>query len=60
MSFINNVDASDYGAGVFLALKEDNGEITIIAYFSKRFTSSQQHYSATQKECLAAVLAVAH
>ena len=48
-SFIIHVDASDCGVGDFLAQKEDNGELTIIAYFSKRFTSSQQHYSATQK-----------
>ena len=58
--FIIHVDASDCGVGAFLAQKDDNGELTIIAYFSKRFTSSQQHYSATQKECLAVVLAVTH
>ena len=48
--FIIHVDASDCGVGAFLAQKGDNGELAIIAYFSKRFTSSQQHYSATQKE----------
>ena len=58
--FIIHVDASDCGVGAFLAQKDDNGELAIIAYFSKRFTSSQQHYSATQKECLAVVLAVTH
>ena len=58
--FIIHVDASDCCAGAFLAQKEDNGELAIIAYFSKRVTSSQQHYSATQKECLAVVLAVTH
>ena len=58
--FIIHVDASDCGVGAFLAQKQDNGELTIIAYFSKRFTSRQQHYSATQKECLAVVLAVTH
>ena len=47
--FITHVDASNCGVGAFLAQKEDNGELTIIAYFSKRFTSSQQHYSATSK-----------
>ena len=58
-SFIICVDASDCGLGAFLAQKEDNGELAIIAYFSNRFTSSQQHYySATQKQCLAVVLAV--
>ena len=48
-SFIIHVDASDCGAGAFLSQNEDNGELAIIAYFSKRFTSSQQHHSATQK-----------
>ena len=59
-SFIIHVDASDCGVGTFLAQKEDNRELAIIAYFSKRFISSQQHYSATPKECLAVVLAVTH
>ena len=59
-SFIIHADASDCAVGAFLAQKEDNGEAAIIAYFSKRFTSSQQYYSATQKECLAVVLAVTH
>ena len=59
-SFIIHVDASDSGVGAFLAQREDDEELAIIAYFSKRFTSNQQHYSATQKECLAVVLAVTH
>ena len=42
-SFIIHVDASDRGVGAFLAQKEDNEELAIIAYFSKRLTSSQQH-----------------
>ena len=58
--FIIHVGASDCGVDAFLAQKEDNGELAIIAYFSKRFTSCQQHYSATQKEYLAVVLAVTH
>ena len=48
-SFIIHVDASGCDVGAFLAQEKDNGELAIIAYFSKRFTSSQQHYSATQK-----------
>ena len=59
-SFIIHVDASDCGVGAFLAQKENNEELAIIAHFSKRLTSSQQHYSATPKECLAVVLAVTH
>ena len=58
--FIIHVDASDCGIGVFLAQKEGNRERAIIAYFSKCFSSSQQHYSATQKEYLAVVIAVTH
>ena len=60
-SFIIHVDASDCGVDAFLAQKGDNnGELAIIAYFSMRFTSSQQHYSVTRKECLAVVLAVTY
>ena len=58
--FITHVDASDCGVGAFLAQKEDNEELAIIAYFSKRLTLSQQFYSATPTECLAVVLAVTH
>ena len=57
-SFMIHVDASNCGMGAFLAQNEDNGELTILAYFSKRFTSNQQHYSAIQKECLVVVLLV--
>ena len=59
-SFIIHVDASDCGVSDFLAQNEYNGELAITAYFSKRFTSSQQQYSATRKECLAVELAVTH
>ena len=59
-SFIIHVDASGCGVGALLAQKEDNEELAIIAYFSKRLTLSQQHYSATPKECPAVVLAVTH
>ena len=59
-SFIIHVDASDCGVGAFLAQKEDNEDLAIIAYFSKRLISSQQHYLATLKECLAVVLAVTY
>ena len=58
--FIIHVDTSDCDVGAYLAQKEDNEEFAIIAHFSKRLTSSQQHYSATPKECLAVVLAVTH
>ena len=59
-SFITHVDASDCGAGALPAQKEDDGELAIITYFSKPFTSSQEHCLATQKERLAVVLAVTY
>ena len=58
--FIIHIDASDCGVGAFLDQKEDNEKIAIFAYLGKRLTSTQQHYSATSKECLAVVLAVTH
>ena len=59
-SFVIHVDASDCGVGTFLPQKEGDEELAIIAYFSKRLTSSQQHYSTTPKEYLAIVQAVTH
>ena len=47
--FITHLNASDCSVDASLAQKEDNRKLAIIAYFSKRLTSSQQHYSATQK-----------
>ena len=58
--FCVHVDASDSGSGAFLAQKKANGDIAIVAYFSKRFSASQRHYSATLKECYAVVLAITH
>ena len=59
-SFTTHVDASGCRDGTLLAQIKDNGELPIIAYFSKRFTANQQHYSATQKEYIAVMLAVTH
>ena len=57
--FVIHVDASEVGAGAFLAQTNGN-DLNIIAYFSQRFNKSQQHYSATMKECYAVVLAIQH
>ena len=57
--FIGHSDASDQGAGAMLTQKRGSSE-AVIAYFSKRFSASQQRYSATAKECLAVVLAIQH
>lgn len=57
--FVIHVDASETGAGAFLAQKNGD-DLNIIAYFSQRFNKSQRHYSATMKECFAVVLAIQH
>ncbi|CAB1111841.1 unnamed protein product [Ectocarpus sp. CCAP 1310/34] len=57
--FAIHVDASETGAGAFLAQKNGD-DLNIIAYFSQRFNKSQRHYSATMKECYAVVLAIQH
>ena len=58
-SFVIHVDASNAGAGAFLA-SQDGDNLKIIAYYSQRFNDSQRHYSATLKECYAVVLAIQH
>ncbi|CAB1112072.1 unnamed protein product [Ectocarpus sp. CCAP 1310/34] len=57
--FVIHVDASETGAGAFLA-QRNGDDLNIIAYFSQRFNKSQRHYSATMKECYAVVLAIQH
>ena len=62
--FTAHVDASEAGVGAFLAQNASSGsdkpDLEIIAYFSKRFTKVQKHYSATMKECCGVVLALQH
>ena len=57
--FIIYVDASEAGAGAFLA-QQHGDDLSIIAYFSQRVNHSQRHYSATQNDCSAVMLAVQH
>ena len=57
--FVVHVDASETGAGAFLAQKNGD-DLNIIAYFSQHFNMSQRHYSATMKEFYAVVLAIQH
>ena len=51
--FVVHTDASELGVGVFLAQPSkgstDDRELDIIAYYSKRFSSNQGHYSPTTK-----------
>ena len=55
-----HVDASAAVLALSFLKKRIMENFAIIANFSKRFTLSQQHYSAIQKECLAVVLVVSH
>ncbi|CAM9654888.1 unnamed protein product, partial [Choristocarpus tenellus] len=56
--FFIHVDASNVGAGASLAHKNDDDNFDIIAYHSALRSPSQRKYSATQKECLAGILAI--
>ncbi len=62
--FVVHTDASEKGVGAFLAQPSrgstDGKDLDIVAYYSKRFSKSQQHYSPTMKECLAVVWALTH
>ena len=62
--FVVHTDASEQGVGAFLAQPSkgstDGKELDIVAYYSKRFSRSQSHYSPTMKECLAVVWALTH
>ncbi|CAB1116229.1 unnamed protein product [Ectocarpus sp. CCAP 1310/34] len=50
--FVIHVDAPEVGAGAFLA-QQNGDDVNIVAYFSQRFSKSQQHYSTAMKECYA-------
>ena len=54
------VDASGRGAGAVLMQTDASGVNKPVCYFSKKFTSGQQHYSTVEKEALALVLALQH
>lgn len=55
--FIIETDASQLAAGAALLQEFDEGK-RIIGYYSKKLSSTQRKYSATEKECLAVLLAV--
>lgn len=52
-------DSSNIGLGAILA-PEYNGEIRPVAYVSRSLTSTERMYSITEKEMLAAILAIEH
>lgn len=56
--FYIQCDASDYGTGAVLFQLDDSNEEHPIAFYSQKLNSCQRNYSVTEKECLAAVMAV--
>lgn len=56
--FFVQCDASHYGVGAVLFQKDEEDNDRPIAFFSQKLNSAQQNYTTTEKECLAAVLAV--
>lgn len=59
LMFIIETDSSDSAIGAVLT-QELAGERRPIAYFSKKLSSTQKRYSATERECLAVLLAIEH
>lgn len=49
--FLRHTDASEAGVGAFLGQSiVGDGDVSIVAYFIRRFSKSQRHYSATMNE----------
>jgi hypothetical protein len=57
--FVLQVDASNYGMGAVLT-QYYNDEEHPIAYFSRKFTGSEQKYAIMERECLAMVEGIKH
>lgn len=55
--FVIETDASQLAVGAALLQEFDEGK-RIIGYFSKKLSSTQRKYSATERECLGVLLAV--
>lgn len=56
--FFIQCDASDVGIGAVLFQKGKDDEENPIAFYSQKLNKCQKNYSVTEKECLAAVMAV--
>jgi transposase InsO family protein len=57
LPFSVEVDSSDFGVGAILSQQVD-GTDRVISYFSHKLTTTQRKYSATERECLGALLAI--
>lgn len=57
--FAIETDSSDLAVGAVLTQLID-GERRCIAFFSKKLSSTQKRYSATERECLAMLMAIDH
>lgn len=57
LPFVIETDSSDLAIGAVLVQIQDGVRRTI-AYFSKKLSSTQRKYSATERECLAVLLAI--
>lgn len=55
--FIIETDASQLAVGAALLQEFEEGK-RIVGYYSKKLTNTQRKYSATEKECLAVLLAI--
>ena len=51
-------DASNVGVGAVLFQRDTEGNERPISFYSQKLSAAQSNYSVTEKECLAAVLAV--
>lgn len=56
--FFIQCDASEYGIGAVLFQLNAEGHEHPIAFYSKKLNKCQRNYSVTEKECLAAVMAI--
>ena len=56
--FFIQCDASDSGIGAVLFQKDESEAEFPISYFSQKLNSCQRNYTVTEKECMAAVMAV--
>lgn len=58
--FIIETDSSDKAVGAVLMQKDENNISRPVCYFSRKLSATQKNYCATERECLAVLLAVEH